>query len=90
MVEPREGKSSDAAIDRRESPTTRAVDARATELKAEKGDDHPELEDDEAARRAARSILEDSEARTQEAADLGPEDDVVIRRTSTETARDVR
>ena len=40
----------------------------------------------EAARRTARRMLEDSEARTAEAYDLEPDDDHVIRRSSGETA----
>ncbi|MDP9067275.1 MAG: hypothetical protein M3N53_02865 [Actinomycetota bacterium] len=40
----------------------------------------------EAARRAARRILEDSEARVAEGYDLEPDDDHVIRRSSAETA----
>jgi hypothetical protein len=42
--------------------------------------------DIESARRAARRILEDSEARMNDPATTDPEDDGVIRRTSTETA----
>lgn len=42
--------------------------------------------DIETARKTARRILEDSEARTEQAVDLDPEDDEVIRRSSTETA----
>ncbi len=40
----------------------------------------------EAARRTARRMLEDSEARTAEAYELEPDDDHVIRRSSGETA----
>jgi hypothetical protein len=40
----------------------------------------------DSARRQARRMLEDSEARTAQATDLDPDDDDVIRRTSTETA----
>jgi hypothetical protein len=40
----------------------------------------------EAARRAARRMLEESQARTDEATELDPEDDTVIRRSSSETA----
>lgn len=90
MAEPREGESSHAEIDQRESPTQSAVEARAAKLQVEESDDDPELTDDRLVKRAARRILEDSEARTQQAADLDPEDDAVIRRTSTETAREVR
>jgi hypothetical protein len=40
----------------------------------------------EAARRTARRMLEDSEARTAEGYELEPDDDHVIRRSSSETA----
>ena len=40
----------------------------------------------EAARRTARRMLEDSEARKAEGFDLEPDDDHVIRRSSSETA----
>ena len=40
----------------------------------------------ESARRAARRMLEDSEARTERAANLDPDDDDVIRRSSSESA----
>lgn len=43
-------------------------------------------QDLESARRAARRMIEDSEARTAQASELDPDDDDVIRRTSTETA----
>ncbi|HEX2239867.1 MAG TPA: hypothetical protein VHJ82_01810 [Actinomycetota bacterium] len=46
----------------------------------------PAGEDMEAARRAARRMLEESEARTAQATDLDPDDDDVIRRSSSETA----
>jgi hypothetical protein len=42
--------------------------------------------DIDSARRAARRILEDSEARTFDPATTDPEDDGIIRRTSNETA----
>ncbi|MBW3594316.1 MAG: hypothetical protein KY391_01965 [Actinobacteria bacterium] len=42
--------------------------------------------DIEAARRVARRMLEDSEARTAQATDLDPDDDDVIRRSSSESA----
>ena len=42
--------------------------------------------DIESARKAARRMLEDSEARTAQAADLDPDDDDVIRRSSGESA----
>lgn len=42
--------------------------------------------DIEAARGIARRMLEDSEARTAQATELDPDDDDVIRRSSSETA----
>ena len=42
--------------------------------------------DIETARRSARRMLEDSEERTAQAAELDPDDDEVIRRSSSETA----
>jgi len=42
--------------------------------------------DIESARRVARRMLEDSEARTAQAADLDPDDEDVIRRSSSESA----
>jgi hypothetical protein len=86
VVEPREATSSDDPMDRRGSLSQEAIEARAAELQADEGDDHPELSDDQVAKRAAARILEDSEARTQQATDLDPEDDSVIRRTSSETS----
>ncbi len=89
MVEPREGTSSNHEIDRRDFPTDENVGGKGEQIQNDAAN-VPEMTDDEVAKRAARRILEDSEARTQQAADLDPEDDVVIRRTSTETAREVR
>ena len=43
-------------------------------------------QDIESARRAARRMLEDSEARTAQATELDPDDDDVIRRSSSESA----
>ncbi|MGH2731188.1 MAG: hypothetical protein ACRDJI_11360 [Actinomycetota bacterium] len=42
--------------------------------------------DIETARRTARRMIEDSEARTAQASELDPDDDDVIRRSSGETA----
>jgi len=42
--------------------------------------------DIESARKAARRMLEDSEERTAQATELDPDDDEVIRRSSSETA----
>lgn len=51
------------------------------------GDENGFAADDiEGARRAARRMLEDSEARTEQATELDPDDDDVIRRSSSETA----
>ena len=47
---------------------------------------HPAAGDMNAARRAARRMLEESEERTSQAVDLDPDDDDVIRRSSSETA----
>ncbi len=46
----------------------------------------PAAQDIEAARRAARRILEESDGRTMQGYELEPEDDDVIRRSSSETA----
>ncbi len=89
MVEPREGMSSNHEIDRRDFPTDEDVEAKAQQVQNDAGN-VSDMTDEDVAKRAALRILEDSEARTQQAADLDPEDDVVIRRTSTETAREVR
>ena len=51
-----------------------------------RGGDGNEPMDIESARRAARRMLEDSEARTAQASDLDPDDPDVIRRSSSETA----
>lgn len=51
-----------------------------------RGGDDNGATDIESARRAARRMLEDSEARTTEGADLDPDDDDVIRRSSSESA----
>ena len=51
------------------------------------GDENGFAADDiDGARRAARRMLEDSEARTEQATELDPDDDDVIRRSSSETA----
>ena len=89
MVEPREGSSSDHEIDRRTFPTDTSIDAKAEQIRNDAGN-ISEMTDEDVSKRAAERILEDSEARTQQAADLDPEDDAVIRRTSTETGREVR
>ena len=50
------------------------------------GTDENGATDIESARRAARRMLEDSEARTAQATELDPDDDDVIRRSSSESA----
>ena len=50
------------------------------------GTDENAAHDIESARRAARRMLEDSEARTAQATELDPDDDDVIRRSSSESA----
>lgn len=63
------------------------VEKLAQKLLRESDDNHGAAQDGlEAARRTARRMLEDSEARTVEAYDLEPDDDHVIRRSSSETA----
>ena len=47
---------------------------------------HEDTMDIESARRRARRMLDESEERTREATDLDPDDDSVIRRSSSETA----
>jgi hypothetical protein len=70
------------------SPTDDKVEQRAHEL-VDGGREAtpPVAEDQEAAQRAARRLLEESEARTRDPAARDPEDDGVIRRSSEETAR---
>jgi hypothetical protein len=60
------------------------VERLAQKLLREGEDSNPS--DIETARRQARRMLEDSEARTAEAPELDPDDDSVIRRSSSETA----
>ena len=68
-------------------PDDDRVEERAARLQIdEAGDD--ELSDTEAAERAARRLLEDSEARTEQASESTPADDSVIKRSSEETATD--
>ena len=61
-----------------------AVDERAAELQVETTDE--DLKDPEVARDAADQILKESRERTDQAEDLDPDDDEVIRRSSEETA----
>jgi hypothetical protein len=51
-----------------------------------RGGDGNDPQNIESARRAARRMLEDSEARTAQASELDPDDPDVIRRSSSETA----
>jgi hypothetical protein len=67
-----------------EKPRDEAVDERAAELQHETEDE--DLKDPEAARDAAGQILKESRERQEQAEDLDPADDDVIRRTSEETA----
>lgn len=63
------------------------VEDRARELAEGGGEGHEPLEDDpDAAARAARAILEESQERTEDPATLDPEDGSVVRRDSEETA----
>ena len=72
--------SSDPALDEK-------IEKLAQKLLRESDDDNGAAQDGlEAARRTARRMLEDSEARTAEAYELEPDDDHVIRRSSSETA----
>lgn len=75
-----EAKQSDPALDAR-------IEKLAQKLLRE-SDDNAQATDGslEAARRTARRMLEDSEARKAEGLDLEPDDDHVIRRSSGETA----
>ncbi len=67
-------------------PSEKDVEERARQL-AHGGEGHKGLEGERrAAENSARRILEESEARTEEAATTDPEDDNVIRRTSKDTA----
>ena len=61
-----------------------AADERAAELQVETTDE--DLKDPEVARDAADQILKESRQRTEQAEDLDPDDDDVIRRSSEETA----
>ena len=61
-----------------------AVDERAAELQHETKDE--DLKDPEAARDAAGQILKESRERQEQAEDLDPDDDEVIRRSSEESA----
>jgi hypothetical protein len=67
-----------------EQPRDEAVDERAAELQQETKDE--DLKDPDTARDAADQILKESRERTEQAEDLDPNDDDVIRRSSEETA----
>jgi hypothetical protein len=73
--------------DERSDPGDRHVSERARELLDGGSEGRaPIAETEEQARRAARRILEDSEARTEDPATTDPTDDGVVRRSSEETA----
>jgi hypothetical protein len=67
-----------------EQPRDEAVDERAAELQHETEDE--DLKDPDTAHDAADQILKESRERTEQAEDLDPDDDDVIRRSSEETA----
>jgi hypothetical protein len=67
-----------------ERPRDEAVNERAAELQHETEDE--DLKDPDAAQDAAGQILKESRERQEQAEDLDPDDDVVIRRSSEETA----
>jgi hypothetical protein len=67
-----------------EQPRDEAVDERAAELQHETKDE--DLKDPDTARDAADQILKESRERTEQAEDLDPNDEDVIRRSSEETA----
>ena len=67
-----------------EQPREEAVDERAAELQDETEDE--DLKDPDAAHDAAGQILKESRERQEQAEDLDPADDEVIRRSSEETA----
>ena len=67
-----------------ERPRDEAVDERAAEMAHETEDEA--LKDPEVAREAADQILKESNERKDQAEDLDPTDDDVIRRSSEETA----
>lgn len=70
------------------SPARDKVEQRARELLDGGRETTPRVaEDEDKGRRAARRMLEESEARTLDPAARDPEDDGVIRRSSEETAR---
>lgn len=67
-----------------EQPREEAVDERAAELQHETEDE--DLKESDAAHDAAQQILKESRERQEQAEDLDPNDDDVIRRSSEETA----
>ena len=66
-----------------EQPRDEAVDERAAELQDETEDE--DLKDPDVAHDAASQILKESRERQEQAEDLDPADDEVIRRSSEET-----
>lgn len=76
-----------ADAQRNEAAYADKIERLAQKLLRESDDNHAASGGDlEAARRTARRMLEDSEARMAEGRDLEPDDDHVIRRSSSETA----
>jgi hypothetical protein len=67
-----------------EQPREEAIDERAAALQAETDDE--DLQDPEVAHEAAEQLLQESRERQDQAEDLEPTDDEVIRRSSEETA----
>ena len=69
-------------------PNPEQVKDRAAQLQVDAVED-ADLSDADVAKRAAEQLLEDSEERTREAVDLDPNDrDSIIRRSSSEGARE--
>ena len=71
---------------RARGPTDETVEERAAELRAETKD--PDLKDPERAHDAAGALLDESHERMEQAEQLDPHDDEVIRRSSEETAQE--
>jgi hypothetical protein len=69
-----------------EDPREEAVEERAAALQAETDDE--DLKDPDTAREAADQLLKESRERQDEAENLEPSDDAVIRRSSEETAEE--
>jgi hypothetical protein len=69
---------------RDQEPDEERVEERASKLQVDESDDS-ELSDPRTAKRAAEQILRESDDRSEEASELDPEDDSVIRRSSEDT-----